>query len=242
MACSFDVSPDSVLVCGLPRCDALTHEQSRGTPAHVIRDRLKIAQDQRLVLWMPTYRTEGIRAAGKGPIRSFLDDLECGTIASLSARAREHGCVIVLKLHPRDPLNFREPEVEFDNVHLLKAREWQQYEIQLYDLISASDGLMSDVSSVLIDYLVTDRPIGVVGFDPTAYTRDLTFPIDALLASRRIQHLDGDDSIRRFFATVRNGSVEPVPLNDVSTFFYESTPEPAAELMLRHIGFAQSGS
>lgn len=225
IATAFGVAIDAVKVCSLPRCDALQYPDAVQTPRERVRERLGIDPGLRLVLWMPTYRAEG---AAAGRPRSFLDDLPAGTLEALDQAAASTGCVVLAKLHPQDALNLNAPCWNLRQVRLLLAPDWTACDIQLYDLIAASDALISDVSSVLIDYLVTGRPIGILGFDAATYTRELTFPIEQMLATGRFDVLDVPATFEVF---LRRRDTAPG-----HTFLYDAFERPGAEQILGELG------
>jgi CDP-glycerol glycerophosphotransferase (TagB/SpsB family) len=236
IACAFEVAPESVAVCGLPRCDALQHEIARGTARELVRERLGIPEGKKIVLWMPTYRTESSAADNMTGFRSFLDDLAPWVIPGLMRHCALSNCILVVKLHPKDLLNHGDLQLGHEHLMVLKSKEWLAHEIQLYDLIASSDALLSDVSSVLIDYLSTDRPIGIVGFDLTTYTRELTFPAEILLLSKRYHHLTDDETVMRFFDAVVKGEACTEAPHDLSSMLYERSSSMGAEAVLCEVG------
>ena len=62
---------------------------------------------------------------------------------------------------------------------MLRKPCWRKKQIKLYELIGISDGLLSDYSSVAVDYLLLDRPLGYVLADYNIYKekRDLYLKI-----------------------------------------------------------------
>jgi len=230
VAAAFAADTAVVKLCSLPRCDALLHESARQTPEMQVRERLAVAPDQRLVLWLPTYRAEGPQSQGSRP-RSFLDDVPSGTVEAMERAAAATGSVVLAKLHPRDPLNDHAPPWPFERLRLLRANAWTALDLQLYDLIAASDALISDVSSVLIDYSITRGPIGILGFDPATYTRELTFPFEKLTATGRFDLLGDARAVERFLQRVRDGG----PTDGAPTFLYDRFDLPGAEQVLREV-------
>ena len=78
--------------------------------------------------------------------------------------------------------------------------------VQLYELIGASSGLLTDYSSVWIDYLSLDRPIGFVVPDELGYAAGRGFtPPDALDSVCPGVRLVDIDEIRVFAEDVRSG-------------------------------------
>lgn len=237
VASAFAVPPERVRVTGLPRCDALRADADRSAAQAEVRHALGLSADRRLVLWLPTYRSDRqrglVRFAGR---RSFLDDLPTGMLESLDRACAAHGCCIVVKLHPFDVLNDAPMPTQFSNLRWLRSEDWLQSGIQLYDLVAASDGLLSDVSSILVDYLVTGRLIGIVGFDPSTYTRGLTVPADYLTRSHRFTLLRGPTDVDALFARIAAGAPVETSADDVASMFNDDLREPASEALLREVG------
>jgi CDP-glycerol glycerophosphotransferase (TagB/SpsB family) len=227
IARAFAVPPHAVVLCGLPRCDPLRRDAAGQAPAAQVRERLGVAPGQRLVLWLPTYRASDRAHAVAG--RSFLDDLPAHALSALEQAATRANAVVVAKLHPLDTLNDRPPQWHGAGLRLLPAQEWEGLGIQLYDLVAASDALISDLSSVLIDYLVTGRPMGILGFDPKTYARGLAFPFETLLAAGRYEVLDRPESFERF---LRRSDVAPAG----GTILHDDFEVPGSEQVLREAG------
>ena len=177
---AFDVPLDKVHVCGMPRCKALKKGFISDKQRTDIRDMLQIS-GSKIVLWMPTFRVLAKSRVNVGFKRSFLDDVNESLLKEIDMIAEEYDCVVIVKLHPFDPLNYEEIGLGFKCIKLIKSEEWTKFRIQLYELVACSDALMSDISSILVDYLVTGRPMATLGFDEETYSRDLTFPIEMLL-------------------------------------------------------------
>lgn len=232
IACAFKVPSEIVSVCGLPRCDALRSDYVAQKDRDDIFSILDIPKNKKFILWMPTFRTEVSSTASP---QSFFDDLSQETLQTFDHLCSVYSCVVVIKLHPSDPLNHSNVDFDYKNLRLEKAEKWLGYEIPLYEVIAASDALISDVSSVLIDYLVTGRPIGVLGFDPTTYARGLAFPIDLLFRSGRFNVLSDETSINSFFERIGEKTTRH-DRNNMVSMFYDTFAEKSAESMLTQIG------
>lgn len=237
VACAFRTPPQSVVISGLPRCDALRDDHPPDNTPASIRRRLDLPEASRLVLWMPTFRTGGLRP----PItdqnyRTFLDDVAVDALQQLDASASAAGCQVIVKPHPGDPLNHVEVDFAYSSIRLLRSPQWLSMGIPLYELIAAADGLMSDVSSVLIDFLPSGRPIGLFAFDPDHYHRDLTFPLELLLKCRTVHNLTGTSSIENFFQLVQQGPARPLTESDLATAFHETFSTSGCEQIATEVG------
>lgn len=161
------VRSDRVLVTGNPRTDQLW------LPPELDRlARLGITSD--FVVWMPTFRRP--RAVGAvrvhdGPAATDDADRE---IAVLLEGLRERGLQLVVKPHPMDADRRQLP-----GVVTLEEDDLVAAGVGLYSLLGASSGLVTDYSSVWVDYLLVDRPLAFLVPDRASYDRAL-FPADIL--------------------------------------------------------------
>lgn len=234
IAAAFAVPPWQVTLGALPRCDSLRRGRPPDADRARIGQRLRLPTDRRWIVWMPTYRTE--EKLTHRPRRSFIDDLPPGLLGALDAACAKHGCTVVVKLHPLDVLNDAESPIESPYVRWIKAADWARERIQLYDLIAASDALLSDISSVLIDYIPTGRPIGLFALDRDAYPRELVFPLDNLRRSRRIDDLSSVDAVMAFVQKAEAGVESSMQGNDFAQVLHEDFPESGSEHILHTAG------
>ncbi|MDP9821756.1 CDP-glycerol glycerophosphotransferase family protein [Nocardioides massiliensis] len=165
-AAAFELSPDQLLVTGNPRTDQLWR------PARP--DALgSLGIEADFVLWMPTFRAtrqeSGLRAWSEGELGAGVQE-----VTPLLAALRERGMQLVVKPHPLDAEDRRAAGVvAVSDADLARAG------VPLYALLGASSGLVTDYSSVWVDYLLLDRPIAFLVPDRQVYGRALV-PADVL--------------------------------------------------------------
>ena len=164
---------DRVLVSGLPRCDRFA---ALG-PAEV-RRRLGGAEaaGAKLVVWLPTFR----RTATGEVLRDGRDFNNAAQMPGFDADRfaawlAARNLVCVLKPHPLGPrvaLRTAGPLRILDDAALAAAG------LTLYTLLGGADALITDVSSVYVDFLALDRPIIHAFADRREYAgnRGFTFP------------------------------------------------------------------
>jgi hypothetical protein len=168
-ASAFGIPPDRVLVTGNPRTDQFWQPLDRDS----LR-RLGITRD--FVVWMPTFR----RARAVGAMRVRPDDLVPAAddgheeLTALLDGLRQRDMQLLIKPHPMDADRRRwEGAVTVAEDDLVRAG------VSLYGLLGASSGLVTDYSSVWVDYLLLDRPLAFLVPDRNSYRRRL-FPADVL--------------------------------------------------------------
>gem|GEM_PF-2397627 len=216
----FDAHPDDVLVSGLPRTDVLKGKSAPGHDRTAIAAQLGLDPGKRWVLWMPTHRSEP-GAVGTAAKQTFLEAVDPDLVDALDAAAGRNGAEVIVKLHPFDLLNDQQVDLGRDHLRLLTAPQWEATGIQLYDLVAASDSLITDVSSIFIDYLHTGNPIGVLGFEPETYTRETLFDPALLLRCTAAHALSDPAAIEEFMAGMSKPAVEPSGAGDLSVVFNE---------------------
>lgn len=163
---AFELPEERLLVTGNPRTDQLW----RAPDPDALAD-LGITGD--FVLWMPTFRS----TRATGVTRSWSEgggDVGVEDVAPLVEGLRARGVQLVVKPHPLDAEERRGPGiVTVTNDDLARVG------VPLYSLMGRSRGLVTDYSSVWVDYLLLDRPIAFWVPDRDSYTRSLA-PADVL--------------------------------------------------------------
>lgn len=245
VADAFRVQPRQVLLAQLPRCDVLNAPSPLAVDRERIKRALGVPAGKRLVLWMPTFRTPEdfhIRPPGIAGFRTFLDDLPAGLWEAIDESAGRADCHVVLKLHRGDPLastGFDPREWGLEHVRYVPKSGWSQLQadlhVDLYDVLAVTDGLISDISSVMIDWLLTTKPLGMVGFDASTYVRKVLIDVGRLRDSARVHDLSDPTGIEDFFARLAAGrdACSDPELND---WLCRSDLGPGGEAILSAIG------
>jgi hypothetical protein len=164
-AAAFAVPAERVLVTGNPRTDQLWQR--------VPTERLRaLGITGPFVVWMPTFRTP--RPVGAVRVYDDAPPEQRDGLDVLLAGLRERGFQLVVKPHPMDADRRQWPgAVTVDEDDLVAAG------VPLYGLLGMSSGLVTDYSSVWVDYLLLDRPIAFLVTDRDTYDRPL-YPADIL--------------------------------------------------------------
>jgi CDP-glycerol glycerophosphotransferase len=232
LAEAFGVSSSKVLVTGMPRNDALVFPQARSHEDLDIRRHFGIKPQDKIIIWLPTYRAESrvLNAASSASLPSFIHDIESSALNRLIQCVKEQGCVLIVKLHSYEKSSAHESLPENGCLRVFTDQEWRATGIQLYDLLGAADALISDVSSVIVDFAITGRPMACFGFNARTYQRDLIFPIEYLIDSAGIHVMNSEQSVREFIEHVKNSKIAENPSS--STIFLHRHVIPASEIIL----------
>lgn len=153
---------ERVLVTGLPRNDWLFEADERNSAVKSGRSKL--------VVWLPTFRRSHQENVWQDAAATAPDPLDTATLDALDKKLDAYSVALVIKLHPLDIKNLQSWPT-FHNIHIYSDEEFRRQQLNLYKLLGASDALITDYSSVAIDYLLLNKPIGVFAPDMAVYSR-----------------------------------------------------------------------
>jgi CDP-glycerol glycerophosphotransferase (TagB/SpsB family) len=161
LASAFRLPASAVLVTGYPRNDPLYDPEL--VPSHdraAMGDAIGNGRHARIVGYFPTFRE---RATPAAPSEWNWEALQ----ADLAAR----NALLVVKLHPADSARWK--RVEASNIRWLPA------DLDPYPLLGRLDVLVTDYSSIYVDYLLLERPVVFFAYDVDEYVRsDRAFYFD----------------------------------------------------------------
>ncbi len=153
-AAEFGVHPLQVPIVGAPRNDRMLKADAAAVRRAVLGD----TADRPALLWLPSFRSGRwgsrvrVDAGGDYPGVPFDD----AALERLDDALTALGAQLVVKLHPHDVASFRG---SYRSVRALTQEQMEADGLTLYPLLSAFDGLVTDMSSVWVDYLLVDKPL-----------------------------------------------------------------------------------
>lgn len=182
IAKAFLIDKSKILPYGLPRNDGLLN------PIVKVKDKIheffNIESSDKLIFWLPTYRKSFDCYGHNDSINSnFIEEWDSGFFSRLDSWALSQDLVVLIKLHPADSYNKHISHHDFKSLRLIKSQEWQNIGIDLYEALAVSDGLISDVSSVIIDYLIVKKPIAILSNAVEHYSRGIIPEAEPVLNS-----------------------------------------------------------
>lgn len=200
---NLNVDESKVNICdfGYARNDAL--RTSTVDLHRIFSDR----QFEKLMYWLPTFRQKEASNGSKKTNYSstaipFLDNRE--SAEAINRAAQENETLLVVKPHPAQDMS-AVTQLQLSNIVFIDNRFLEEHAITNYDLLGASDALLSDYSSVYYDYLLCDKPIGLCWEDFEEYSQNEGFYDDPMVITRGGEKLWKPEDLCRFIADVRNG-------------------------------------
>lgn len=194
---------ESILPIGYPRYDLLLRGGRRAREyAKTLRGDAK-----KLLFWMPTFRNtkSGKYAEGKTgrayDLPLLASEEELLLLDEFLGKCRLR---LVIKRHPLQ-LRYRSEGRKLANIRFLGSEDLLSEGVELYSLLHEADALLSDYSSVSVDYLLLDRPMAFALEDFEEYKKARGFVFADPLRYMPGHHLYAFDDFREFILDVAKG-------------------------------------
>lgn len=175
MSKAFNAMPvERVLLTGQPRNDLLFEPTDFFANRGIDPDKYKSVG-----IWLPTYKQSFVGDIRKDGIfnENGIAFLTIDDLIRLDQFLVDTNNLLIVKLHPMDILqNYDFPA--FQNLMIIKQKDFNE---QLYPLLGACSYLLTDYSSVWVDYCILQRPIGFVMNDVREYENSRGFTVGDLL-------------------------------------------------------------
>lgn len=171
----------------------------------------EIIRDKKLVLWLPTFRhmkdANNITRSDYGDKSSTefnLIDFEC--LKMLDEYLIGKNIEIYIKFHPNQDLRYVKilQKAKFNNITIFTSKDFIDKKYNLYNLLANSDALISDFSSVYIDYLLTEKPIAFDISDFDNYKEGIGFIVNNPLEYMPGMKIRKFDDLKEFLESVGN--------------------------------------
>lgn len=172
MKAAFKAKDDQMLLVGNIRNDELFEEKK-----------------DKNIIWMPTYRNSKNYHDSQDAFIFSLDKLEFNKINKILEEYEYH---LYIKLHPLEESQFKFKN-NYSNIHMLSEDIISEHYGTLYKFLGTTSGLITDYSSVFLDYYLLNRPVAFTINDYEEYKENRGFVFDdvkSLMAGPTINNLD----------------------------------------------------
>ena len=191
-----DCNENEMIPLGYPRNDLLLKNIGDGKN-NPIGD---MGQYAKVILWMPTFRAS---------LNRNLSENSCDTdtgLPLLSSEAKlrnfdeylkSKNVMLLVKVHrlQADKEVFHNT---FFNIRIITDDILVENNLQLYQFVGKTDALISDYSSVSVDYLLLNKPIGYILDDMEQYSKERGFCFDNVLDVMPGHHIYTEQELRDF--------------------------------------------
>ena len=159
---SFNVEKKKVLISGLPRYDVLLDNTTRGSDIDVYQelshllDKLRSHDPKRIILYAPTFR--------RGEENDLLlKNLQMEQLDQILKKKNEY---MVASLHPKFSKTYNNMESPYTNIFFANS------DFDKYPLLPRFDLLITDYSSLCIEFIFMQKPVIFFTYDFESYLKD----------------------------------------------------------------------
>jgi len=134
-----------------------------------------------VIAWLPTYRKSNFGdIRNDGITQDLLPLVNKNELKTLDSYFGKKKIFCFIKLHPMDTLTKKDFDT-YSNIKVLTNDDFKKESVQLYSFLANIDALITDYSSVYIDYMLTKKPMGFVIPDIDSYKDNRGFTFDHAL-------------------------------------------------------------
>ena len=174
MSYAFNIPQKDILVTGEPRNDYF-YGFNKSILSKILPDSENFLK---IIFWMPTYRKSNF-AESKNDGKNYycgIPLIEDKTIHKFNEFLKSNNIVIIYKYHSLQQKN--EHINNLSNFKFISSEDISKTELPLYSFISQIDGLITDYSSIYINYLSLNKPICFAYDDIKEYHNTRGFMFD----------------------------------------------------------------
>lgn len=235
---AFGCTKEQILINGYPKNDFLFKKN----PTIWTKLNIEYNKFTKTLIWMPTFRDSLNGRYQDGGNENYIYDIPLiyhdSDFLTLNNYLALHNILLVIKPHPYSTLNQTLPtHIDLSHIIFITNHQINKLNIINYSFVGLFDGLITDYSSVIFDYLLTDNPIAFTNDDIESYSdnRGLNFPeLKNNLPGPEISSLsDFQNFINNFAADIDLFTQER---KSVSAQFHTESTGQATTMLLQKIG------
>jgi len=179
----YKVDINKFCVTGMPRNDLLNNKNAKEYLARIVNCDIG---DSTILFYVPTFRKRKYKDT-EGDIVLFSDK----EWKILNQFLVNNNSYLVVKKHPLESINIT--KTDFENIFFIEDEDLKNEDIDFYEILGASDLLITDYSSVYFDYLLLNKPIIFWTRDINIYRKNRGFlfdNIEAMMPGPILQDID----------------------------------------------------
>lgn len=213
-------------ITGFPRNDYLFE------PAFDLKSKMNIDRYEKVIIWMPTFRSYGKGSLDGVSSPSGLPTLEIGDLDILNTELNKKNYLLLIKLHPwaKECVG----EIKYTNIKEVSLDDIPE-PYTLYHLLAQTDALISDYSSVYGDYLLTDKPIGFAFNDLEEYQKNRYIPLSPIEDYMPGMKIRNKDDLIEFFNSLNEDKYKD-DRKKMRDLFFTDQDGHSSERFLKAIG------
>jgi CDP-glycerol glycerophosphotransferase (TagB/SpsB family) len=170
MSACIGIQKNKFIKTGFPRNDYLV---SQTINRSLLLKQIKIDEkdiDKKIILYIPTFRSGHKKGQIEGSIKKGnIFSLEGFDLEVFDNLLQKNGYIMIAKLHPMEEKFYNKENFNTKNLYVLSTDILVDNKLDIYEVLSCSNGLITDYSSIYFDSLIKDIPIIFLNSDFSTY-------------------------------------------------------------------------
>jgi len=159
MATCFKADYNKIFITGIPKTDYIGKTEND----EKIKKYFNLDKFKKVVFYLPTWKSEGVgrKEQTSTEFKNIFYMKDYDEERFLNYLQKEN-ILLLMKPHPLDEKYYKEhPELlpKSDNFRIIDNEELRNIDIDFYEMFKFVDCMISDYSSVTIDYLILNKPV-----------------------------------------------------------------------------------
>lgn len=163
----FNVNFSHVLPLGCPKLDPIIKADGKGNLKKLLGEEIK--NYKKIIYYMPTFRS-GCGRNDSNPNLNNILNLEEYNERLFLDYLENNNYLLCIKYHPEEKLNFK-----YDisnNIKIIDEEKLQLNNFSVYDVLNAADLLITDYSSLGLEFSISDKPVIYLDTDLEDYQKN----------------------------------------------------------------------
>ena len=192
----------NILDLGYPRNEMLFSNRSAGK--ELLQELKSEAKADKVIIWLPTYRKSRIARLdsntdqGRTGLPVLYDHNE---IAEINDWCCQHKILILLKQHMLAS-DYDVSFAAYGNIKCIDDSYLLGRNAELYEMMGATDALLTDYSSAATDYMLLDKPIGFTLDDFDRYEEARGWSFENVREYMPGHHIYGVEELKEFIEDI----------------------------------------
>lgn len=124
----------------------------------------------KIILWVPTFRQSDYLGYDDSTSEELLPLFDETDYEELNKQLANHSYKLIVKIHPSQNLG-RYRQLCYSNLEILSDADFKNMGMDLYNLLPQIDVLLTDYSSLFLQFLLLDKPVAFVIPDIEVYSQ-----------------------------------------------------------------------
>ena len=189
-ATRFDMNYNKILSLGYPKLDSMKDKNAKEKLQKVLGEDVDVSSYDKILYYMPTFRKGCGRKVESEVNLENIFNIQKYDEDRLLKHLEEKNCLVCVKKHPNEELDMKEIDSKY--IKVIQEKSLQDNNITVNEILDAADVMITDYSSLGIEFLFLDKPVIYLVNDLEEYTKNRGFTfnnLDFWMPGNRVKNL-----------------------------------------------------